>query len=116
MAKSLNSRIDAFFEDRTKSKEEYQRLLVFLLGIIAGIIGYPLHIIGIWGSGNIVLQGMSIAIEACLIADFALYYYKKVSLYNAFAAYGIIMQVMQSAKILYIAHTGIGGGYLPYSV
>lgn len=110
MAKSLGNKFSSFIEDRTNNKEEHQRLLVFLLGIVAGIIGYPLHILGVWGSADTVLQALSMITEGCLIVDFALYYNKKVTLFKAFAAYGFIMLVLQSAKILYLAHSNIGGG------
>lgn len=110
MEESFINRLDSFFEERTKSKEENQRLLVFILAIAAGVVGYPLHILGVWGSGDIVLQAISITTEACLIVDFALYYKKAISLFNAFAAYGFMMLVLQSAKILYIAYCGLGGG------
>lgn len=113
MKESLSSKVDAFFDERTMNKEESQRLLVYLLGIFAGILGYPIHILGLWGSSDMVLKSISIAIEACLIIDFILYYKKKLSLFQAFAAYGFFMQVLQSAKILYIARLApIGGSYL----
>lgn len=110
MEGSFINRLDGFFEERTKSKEESQRLLVYLLAIAAGVIGYPLHILGVWGSGDIVLQAISITTEACLIIDFTLYYKKEVSLFHAFAAYGFMMLALQSAKILYISHMAFGGG------
>lgn len=116
MTESLNSKLDDFFKERTNSKEESLRLLVYLLGIAAGVIGYPLHLLGVWGSSDNFLQSTSIITEACLIIDFLLYYKNKISLFQAFTAYGFIMLLLQSAKILYIAYTSPGGGHISHSL
>lgn len=110
MASVLSNKIDSFLNGRTKTKEDRQRLLVYLLGVIAGIIGYPLHIFGLWGSDDNVLQMISMITEAFLIVDFALYLKEKISLYTAFSLYGFAMLILQSAKILYIAYIAPGGG------
>lgn len=104
MLKNIKISIDKFIDKRVTSKEESIRLLTFLLGMVAGIIGYPLHIIGVWGSGNTFLQSMSIAIEILLLAIGALYYFKRISLYHAFFSYGFMMVIMQSVKIVYLAY------------
>lgn len=109
MAKGISENIEAFLTGRTQTKEERQRLLVFILGIVAGILGYPLHILGLWGSSNNILQAISIVTEAFLVIDFILYYKRVISLFTAFASYGFVMLLLQSAKILYIAHLAPGG-------
>lgn len=105
MSSGVGKKIGIFLNNRVSSKEERMRLIVFLMGIVSGIIGYPLHILGVWGSGNHTLLSISVAIETGLLADFLLFYFKKISLFHAFAGYGLIMLVMQSIKIIYICTT-----------
>lgn len=108
-----NRIIERFFADRAKTKEDRVRLIVFLIGIFSGIIAYPLHFLGLWGSDNPVLLSMSAAIFVGLVIIFALFYFRKVTLFHAFASYGILMLVGQCAKILFITiSTPPGAPYL----
>lgn len=110
MATVVGKKIDAFLVERSASKEERHRLTVFLLASVSGLVGFPLHVLGVWGSPDHVLMSMSIAIWLGLLAAFTLFIYKKISLLHTFTLYGIVMQTFQTAKILYISATMPPGG------
>lgn len=105
MASGIGKKIDKFLDGRTESKEEKHRLTVFLLGTGSGLVAYPLHFIGVWGSPDHVLLSLSVAIWLGLLAAVTLFIYKKISLLHAFYMYGIVMQTCLTAKILYISIT-----------
>lgn len=110
MAIGIGKKIDNFLEERSASKEERHRLTVFLLATVSGLIGFPLHVIGVWGSPDHVLLSLSIATWLGLLAAFTLFIYRKINLLHAFYIYGIVLQTFQTAKILYISATMPPGG------
>lgn len=105
MANGLGKRAKDYLLARVSTREEKHQLVVFLLATLTGLIGFPLHIIGVWGSGDIVLQLLSVANWTGLLAVLMLYLLNKVRLFTSFSWYGIIMQTVLSAKIIYIACT-----------
>lgn len=95
------------------TREEKQQLTMFLLSEITGILGFPLHILGVWGSADWTLQALSIANWVGLVAVLIVYLCRKLSLSSAFLGYGIVMQAVLSTKIIYIAETmPAGASYL----
>lgn len=113
MINGLGKRIRNYLLSGISTREEKQQLTMFLLSVITGILGFPMHILGVWGSSDWVLQGLSIAIFVGLAAMLTLYLLRKISLYWAFFGYGIVMQSTLSAKIIYIAVTmPAGASYL----
>lgn len=105
MAIRIGKKIDTFLVERSASKEERHRLTVFLLAAGSGIVAYPLHFIGVWGSPDHLLLSLSVAMWLGLLAAVTLFIFKKMSLLHAFSMYGIVMQTAQTAKILYISAT-----------
>lgn len=110
MASGVGKKIDKFLDERSANKEERHRLTVFLLAAVSGLVGFPLHILGVWGSPDHVLMSLSIAIWLGLLAAFTLFIYKKMNLLHAFSLYGIVMQACLTVKILYISATMPPGG------
>lgn len=105
MANRLYIKAKEYLSPRISTREEKHQLIVFLLATLTGLVGFPLHIIGVWGSDDEVLQLISIANWIGLAIVLLLYLCKKVNLFTAFTWYGIVMQAMLSAKIVYIACT-----------
>lgn len=103
MASGVYNKIDSFLEARSASKEERHRLTVFLLGSVSGLIGFPLHFAGVWGSPNHTLLSISVANWLGILIILALYLSKKVSLLHAFSWYGVVMQAFLTMKIIYIS-------------
>lgn len=97
--------IGKIFDERAKTKEEKLRLIVFVLGVFAGLFAYPLHFIGMWGSDDHILLLLSGVIFFGLLTVFLLFCFKKMSLFHAFTSYGILMIIVQCTKILYITVT-----------
>lgn len=105
MARKKGSRIKKNITSKATTREEKHRQLVFLLSTITGLIGFPLHIVGVWGSGDPVLQALSMGNWAGLLVIMLIYLTSKLRLFSAFVGYGVVMQTFLSAKIVYIACT-----------
>lgn len=100
---AITKKIDYFLSSRSTSKEERIRLSVFLLGTFTAILGFPLHLLRLWGSPNHVLLSISGANWVCIVLILAFFYHKKLSIIRAFSWYGVIMQAFLTAKIIFIS-------------
>lgn len=110
MTSGNGKKTDKVLDGRSTSREERHRLTVFLFAAGSALVGFPLHIFGVWGSPDHVLLSLSVAIWLGVLVAFTLFIFKKMSLLHAFSMYGIVMQTFLTAKILYISITMPPGG------
>lgn len=113
MSIHLYNKVKDFMFAMISSREDKQRLTVFLLAMITGLLGFLLHIFGIWGSSDHTLLLLSIGNWFGLFIVLILYLCRKLELFTSFVLYGIVMQAILSAKIIYISYTNPpGASYL----
>lgn len=105
----MNNRLwssnSAFSFRKPANKGERRRLSVLLAALLTGLVAFTLHIAGLWGSNDKVLIILSTANATGLMAIALAYYRRWIALYGAFIWYGLMMQTLLSAKIIYISMT-----------
>lgn len=90
-------------ESRTTTREDRHRLVVFLIVETMLILGLPLHLAGLLGSDNMVLQLDSVIHWLLSVGLLLLYYYQRISLQRSLHAYAIMAMVAYGTKIVYLS-------------
>lgn len=98
----LYTHFDNFVKKRSYSKEEYVRLVAFLIGTALLILFMLLHIVGSIGLELPFLRAISWALLLNTTAVVGLYLRNRLALTQAFAIYSITAQLLESARIVYL--------------
>ncbi len=101
MSKELKLSIRHFIDSRTKNQEQRVCIIVYIIGVVMAITGMPLHLLGVLGINNPVLQTISVASWTVSVIVFGLYLKRIISLITAVSIFTITLQVAQTARIVY---------------
>lgn len=101
MSKELKLSIRHFIDSRTKNQEQRVCIIVYIIGVVMAITGMPLHLLGVLGINNPVLQTISVASWTVSVIVFGLYLKRLISLITAVSIFTITLQVAQTARIVY---------------
>ena len=80
MSKELKLSIRHFIDSRTKNQEQRVCIIVYIIGVVMAITGMPLHLLGVLGINNPVLQTISVASWTVSVIVFGLYLKRLISL------------------------------------
>lgn len=93
-----------FVQERSHDKEERIRLLVFLTGTSILLLFMLLHITGCIGLGHVFLKTLSWILLTTTTTIILLFLQKRISLIQACTLYGITAQLLESARIVFLAY------------
>lgn len=104
MKEYLKQRITTFLNIRSNNWQQRLCLITFMvLSISVVIMGVPMHLAGLLGRGDTTLYTISAVTWGATTAILALFLIKCLRLNVAISTFGIMMQLAESARIVYAA-------------
>lgn len=104
MKSKLIQRLTIFLDRRSHNWQQRLCLITFLMLSLSVILaGVPMHIIGLIGTESSTLYAISAIMWVATVVITTLYMQQRLSLTVAISAFGIIAQLMGSARIVYMA-------------
>lgn len=94
-----------FLDERSHDGLQRQQIITYLIATCLVTVGMPLHLLNIIGSEMPVLRWLSVTALVMSLATFGLWFFKKLSLKKAFSMIALVVQVVQTSKIMYISLT-----------
>lgn len=95
--------IITFINKRSQDGLQRQQIITYLITTCMAAIGFSFHLLSFYGSKMPVLRILTIvALFSCLLIFF-LWFFKHLSLKKAFSIVAILVQIIQTTKILYIS-------------
>ena len=103
--KSKNiQRLTRFLDHRSSNWQQRLCLIIFLMLCLTVIVaGVPMHIIGIVGRSSGILYAISTLMWLMTVVLFVLYMTRRMSLKIAISTFGLLTQLTDSARIVYMA-------------
>ena len=103
--KSKNiQRLTRFLDHRSSNWQQRLCLIIFLMLCLTVIVaGVPMHIIGIVGRSSGILYAISTLMWLITVVLFVLYMTRRMSLKIAISTFGLLTQLTDSARIVYMA-------------
>lgn len=95
--------IKAFLVARSHDGLQRQQIITYIIATCLVTVGMPLHLFNVIGAKMPVLRWLSIAALALSLVTFCLWFFKKLSLRKAFSLIAIVVQVVQTTKMMYIS-------------
>lgn len=95
--------VDELIDKRSEDAIQRQQLITYLVATGLVIVGMTLHLSGILGSSLPILRSFSIADLLLCVTTFCLWLMHKVTVKTAFNITAVIVQLVQTAKIMIIA-------------
>lgn len=104
MKSKLIQRLTIFLDRRSHNWQQRLCLITFLMLSLSVILaGVPMHIIGLIGTESSTLYAISAIMWVATVVITTLYMQQRLSLTVAISAFGILTQLMGSARIVYMA-------------
>lgn len=104
MKSKLIQRLTIFLDRRSHNWQQRLCLITFLMLSLSVILaGVPMHIIGLIGTESSTLYAISAIMWVATVVITTLYIQQRLSLTVAISAFGILTQLMGSARIVYMA-------------
>lgn len=103
--KSKNiQRLTKFLDHRSNNWQQRLCLIIFLMLCLTVIVaGMPMHIMGIVGRSSGILYAISALMWLMTVVLFVLYMTRRMSLKIAISTFGLLTQLTDSARIVYMA-------------
>lgn len=104
MKSKLIQRLTIFLDRRSHNWQQRLCLITFLMfSLFVILAGVPMHIIGLIGTESSMLYAISAIMWVATVVITTLYIQQRLSLTVAISAFGILTQLMGSARIVYMA-------------
>ena len=100
---TLKERIATFLDQRSHNWQQRLCLITFLMLSLSVILpGVPMHLIGLIGRSDIQLHIISALLWVSTVVVVVLYLLHRMPLKAAVSTFGILVQLAESARIVYI--------------
>ena len=99
---SLIALLKRFIKERSRNNEEHMRLLVFMTGSMLILVITLLYLIGLIGLNLPILRNISWLTVLSTLVFIMLYLKKWISLVHAVTTYSIIVQILESIRVVYL--------------
>lgn len=104
MKSRLIQRLTSFLDQRSHNWQQRLCLITFLmLSLSVLVLGVPMHIVGLIGRCDVALYTLSTLLWVSTGVVFVLYLMQRMSLRVAISTFGIVTQLVESARIVYVA-------------
>lgn len=104
MKSKLIQRLTIFLDRRSHNWQQQMCLITFLmLSLSVVILGVPMHFIGMIGRCDTILYTISAMSWAATLAILVMYLTQRMRLTVAISSFGILTQLAESARIVYVA-------------
>ena len=103
MSLKLTQRLTIFLDRRSHNWQQRMCLITFLVLSLSVIVaGVPMHIFGFIGRNHVALQALSALTWVTTLVIFVCYLLQRLSLKVAISTFGILTQLTDSARIMYM--------------
>lgn len=92
-----------FLDRRSHNWQQRMCLITFLMLSLSVVLGVPMHIIGMIGRCDTILYTISAMSWAATLAILVMYLTQRMRLTVAISSFGILTQLAESARIVYVA-------------
>ena len=104
MKLKLIQRLTSFLDQRSHNWQQRLCLITFLmLSLSVLVLGVPMHIVGLIGRCDVALYTLSTLLWVSTGVVLALYLMQRMSLRVAISTFGIVTQLVESARVVYVA-------------
>lgn len=104
MKSRLIQRLTSFLDQRSHNWQQRLCLITFLMLCLSVLVlGVPMHIVGLIGRCDVALYTLSTLLWVSTGVVFVLYLMQRMSLRVAISTFGIVTQLVESARIVYVA-------------
>ena len=104
MKSRLIQRLTSFLDQRSHNWQQRLCLITFLmLSLSVLVLGVPMHIVGLIGRCDTILYTISAMSWAATLAILIMYLTQRMRLTVAISSFGILTQLAESARIVYVA-------------
>lgn len=104
MKSRLIQRLTSFLDQRSHNWQQRLCLITFLmLSLSVLVLGVPMHIVGLIGRCDVALYTLSTLLWVSTGVVLALYLMQRMSLRGAISTFGIVTQLVESARVVYVA-------------
>lgn len=104
MKLKLIQRITSFLDQRSHNWQQRLCLITFLmLSLSVLVLGVPMHFVGLIGRCDVALYTLSTLLWVSTGVVLVLYLMQRMSLRVAISTFGIVTQLVESARIVYVA-------------
>ena len=104
MKSRLIQRLTSFLDQRSHNWQQRLCLITFLmLSLSVLVLGVPMHIVGLIGRCDTILYTISTMSWAATLAILIMYLTQRMRLTVAISSFGILTQLAESARIVYVA-------------
>ena len=103
MKSKLIQRLTIFLDRRSHNWQQRMCLITFLMLSLSVVLGVPMHVIGMIGRCDTTLYTISAMSWAATLAILVMYLTQRMRLTVAISSFGILTQLAESARIVYVA-------------
>lgn len=103
MKSKLIQRLTIFLDRRSHNWQQRMCLITFLMLSLSVVLGVPMHVIGMIGRSDTTLYTISAMSWAATLAILVMYLTQRMRLTVAISSFGILTQLAESARIVYVA-------------
>ena len=103
MKSKLIQRLTVFLDRRSHNWQQRMCLITFLMLSLSEVLGVPMHIIGMIGRCDTALYTISAMSWAAILVILVMYLTQRMRLTVAISSFGILTQLAESARIVYVA-------------
>lgn len=103
MKSKLIQRLTIFLDRRSHNWQQRMCLITFLMLSLSVVLGVPMHIIGMISRSDTTLYTISAMSWAATLAILIMYLTQRMRLTVAISSFGILTQLAESARIVYVA-------------
>lgn len=101
--KNLNKSFTDFILRYSHDGVERQQLIAYLIAVGMIIVGMSIHLLGVIGANPAPLRLLSITAIVMTIISFVFFLFENTSIRRSFLQLAVVIMVVQTAKIIYIA-------------
>lgn len=109
MKSKLIQRLTIFLDRRSHNWQQRMCLITFLMLSLSVVLGVPMHIIGMIGRCDTILYTISAMSWAATLAILIMYLTQHMRLTVAISSFGLLTQLAESARIVYVAMERLDG-------
>ncbi|WP_373172413.1 LuxR C-terminal-related transcriptional regulator [Prevotella merdae] len=103
MKSKLIQRLTIFLDRRSHNWQQRMCLITFLMLSLSVVLGVPMHFIGMIGRCDTILYTISAMSWAATLTILIMYLTQRMRLTVAISSFGILTQLAESARIVYVA-------------
>lgn len=103
MKSKLIQRLTIFLDRRSHNWQQRMCLITFLMLSLSEVLGVPMHVIGMIGRCDTTLYTISAMSWAATLVILVMYLTQRMRLTVAISSFGLLTQLAESARIVYVA-------------